>query len=385
MNSPESIAYELLEDIESKMPHLVRQFPSVPEDVIRRIAAIDPTAQKTYITWLLRRYRTEPENIPLDTPDSPLRHALHIFDVAKRKKSFAGSNDIMAYATVGELLDIAGVAEDHSMDVVRAYGQLRLHHVTTPEAARKLAIGLGKTYPERQTSWCTVALVTARSYLDDGPLYTVLNGTDSYAQVHFGRRSSNSQLQAKDAQNHDISEDFARQLIPLFDELPDAVRAWDEWGMAYARPVPPTPARWVIDDARRAAALEKYRRMFIAERWEGWSPQCRECRGTGRTHDGRCKQCSGEGVVHHGPYTNPNCPQCHGEREVDGAACPGCLSVLEQRWVLRRPIFEEIFNRAIEDNNRRVLLEIGREIAAKPGYTPSGAQALYNVLHPPLQ
>lgn len=379
----ESIAFDLLEDIESKMPHLVRQFPDVPEDVIRRIATVDPTAQKTYITWLLRRYRTEPENIPLDDPDSKLRHALHIFDVSKRRKSFAGSNDIMSYATVGELLDIAGVAEDHSMDVVRSYGQLRLHHVTTPEAARKLAIGLGKSFNERQTSWCTVALMTAKGYLEDGPLYTVLRGNESYAQIHFARRGSGSNLQAKNAQNQDFNEEFARQLIPLFDELPDAVGAWSEWGMTYKHPIPPQPARWVIDDIRRTNAMEKYHQMFIAERWEGWSPRCRECRGTGRTHDGRCKQCNGEGVVHHPPYTNPNCPQCHGEREVDGAACPGCLSVIEQRWVLRRPIFEEIFNRAIEDNNRRILLEIGREIPAKPGYAPAGPQALFNVLHPP--
>lgn len=378
----ESIAFDLLEDIESKMPHLMRQFPDVTEDVILRIAAIDPTPQKTYITWLLRRYRAEPDNIPLDTPDSSLRHALHVFNIAKRKKSFAGSNDIMAYATVGELLDIAGVTEDHSMDVVRTYGQLRLHRVTTPEAARKLAIGLGKSYPERQTAWCTVALITAKSYLEDGPLYTVLSENNSYAQVHFGRHNSDSSLQAKDAWNRDISEDFARQLIPLFDKLPDAVNAWEDWGMEYARPVPPTPARWVIDDARREAAMEKYRRMFIAERWEGFSPKCNECRGTGRTHNGHCKACSGEGVVHHGPYTNPSCPQCKGNREVDDEACPGCLSVLEQRWALRRPVFEEIFNRAIEDNNQRILLEIGREIPAKPGYTPEGAQALYNVLHP---
>ena len=377
-----AIAYDLLEDIESKMPHLVRQFPEVPEEVIRRIAVIDPTASKAYITWLLRRYQSEPEAIPVNSPDSPLRHALHVFNAAKHKNSFAGSKDIMSYATVGELIDIAGVAEDHSMDVVRTYGQFRLHHVTTPESARKLAIGLGRAHTTRQTSWCTIAAVTAKSYLDDGPLYTVLSGNDSYAQVHFGRRDSKSKLQAKDAQNNDISEDFARQLIPLFDELPDAVNAWHEWGMAYARPVPPQPAYWIIDDARKAQALEKYRQMFIAERWEGFSPKCHQCRGSGRADGKRCKACEGEGVVHHGPYTNPSCPSCHGTREAEGDECLSCLQILEQRWKLREPVFIEIFNRALENDNHRILLEIGREVPAKPGYVPTGPQALYNVLHP---
>jgi len=383
----ESIVDRLLEDLESKMSYLVKQF-DLPEETIRRVADIDPTPEKTYISWLLRRYAS---GLVAEVADGPtLRDALLLFHNKKNRRGFVGSKDIMSYATVPDLLTMAAANQTDGMEVVRTHGDLQLRHVTTPDAARTLAIGLGKSFNERTTKWCTIALDMAAKYIKEGPLYVVVKGTASYAQVHFPPHTQlDSLLQVKNAENLGINEAMAAELVPLFDNLPDAVKAWESWGMARAEAIPGKKAFWRPNEVKRAKKLDAYRNIFISERWEGFSPPCKKCAGSGIFGKRRCPDCEGEGTLAYPPYTNPNCPQCKGTGRANEDTCPACLEVLNQQWLKRLPVVVAVLDNALERANATmdnsapsVVKSIADHVPATPAYVPEGPHALYNALHP---
>lgn len=357
---------DLTEDLESKMPHLLRQFADIGERVIRQIADIDPTTQKAYITWLLHRYRVEPEAIPIDNP-AELRDALHLFDQKKNRHGFVGQRDIMAFKTVAEFLEAVEANRTDGMEVINHRGAYKLYNVTTGRAARKLAIGLGRSFNQKQTTWCTVAEETAEGYIADGPLLVVTNGNDSYVQAHFPTDAGSSQV--RNAHNSEISEAVGIEIAPVCN-VPIVHAAFKARGLVFK------PSGWMIDPDKMEKALEDYRKAFFSERWEGFDANCKKCGTTGRVDGQECEDCGGEGIIHFGPYTNAACLQCHGTREVDGENCPACVEVIEQRWLRRRPLFLEIFNRAIEEDNQKVLFRI-----ATKHPEPRGIQALFNGIY----
>ena len=91
------LVHQLLgEDLESRLPLLLQQFPEHTEDSIRALGAYDPGNGK-YITWILRILRSLNQNTLTPEMGQQIRQSLVEFERAKRLPSFSGRKDINQY------------------------------------------------------------------------------------------------------------------------------------------------------------------------------------------------------------------------------------------------------------------------------------------------
>ena len=102
-----AVVNKLLEDLESRMPYFLRQFPDIGEYMIRQVAQNDPTGYK-YTEWLLKLYRRDvlqrqvnPGWFLAKTRGALLSH----FDRLKNTRHWAGSRDINQYSDFEALED----------------------------------------------------------------------------------------------------------------------------------------------------------------------------------------------------------------------------------------------------------------------------------------
>jgi len=172
--------YLLLEDIESKLPILVKQFgkivtntsnfpggaqgmrsriaPVAAEDAIQYIAKrADPTYPTAkYITWILQMIKGG--SIRGEEDYDKTKSRLVQFERLKRIPNYIGSRDINQYKTYGELAHAINAnlsvkskgeqirtAEMAGVDWIAEQGDWTMYLVNTPEAASKLF---------RETDWC---------------------------------------------------------------------------------------------------------------------------------------------------------------------------------------------------------------------------------------
>lgn len=196
--------YFLTENIETKLPHLVRQFggiaffknfrgaannPAFVGDIIRTLAKqADPTPSAEYITWILRLLKNGNIRGLEDAPK--IFERLAQFTLLKRTGRFTGERDINHYKTFAQLAqtldEFEGIQskgaeertkEEKGVKLIKDNGQFKLWVVTTPEAAAKLF---------RRTEWCVKDPKFFNQYKTDKNFYYIeKDGKPAYL-AHFG-------------------------------------------------------------------------------------------------------------------------------------------------------------------------------------------------------
>lgn len=318
------------EDLTSKIPLLLKQFPEYNEDFIRQVAQVDPTENRAdYITWLLRMLRNQQWHI---TGAEEMRTALGHFDRLKRLEGFNGPTDINSYETVERLLQ--AVRENESLKSKKALakertitGAKKLHEVdglalweiTTSEAATVFGRGKGGL-SNPSTVWCTKDPYHSSRYLAAGPLYTVTKDGEAYVQIHLPRK------EAKDAANTPLAMPLAQEIAPVAAAISGQFEAA---GFAYQ------PSGFTLSDERIEQYLEsRMKPKFIAQRLHGFHK------------DG----------VWHPPVAD--------------------TEALAQRWERAKPYFRQELVKAREGNDVLLLKQAGQFHPE-----PKEAQAVYNAVY----
>lgn len=258
------------EDLNSRMPHLLRQFPEYGEDFIRQVAQADPTGPRaTYVTWLLRMLRAGEWEVT-DAPD--MLNWLLEYDRLKQLTTFPDETNIDLIQSVEdgdsslisivsrnrELKSSADAAKQRAETGARNLNEVGVYSlwaVTTPEAATKF--GRGKGGLEAPTTvWCTKNAKTALDYLSAGPLYVVVKEGDSYVQFHFQRQ------EAKDARNLPLQAAQGLEIGPVCAVL---AAEFEAAGFTYK------PGGYFLSDEDIARYLERSMKpKFIAQRYNGF-------------------------------------------------------------------------------------------------------------------
>ena len=88
--------------LDSRLGKLKQLFPTVKESTIKLWADVDPTPEKKYLTWLLRRAVKKDIDVHDDTK---VERFLRRFQKLTRSPKFEGSKDINQYASFDELVD----------------------------------------------------------------------------------------------------------------------------------------------------------------------------------------------------------------------------------------------------------------------------------------
>lgn len=319
---------DLREDLNSKMPVLLKQFTEFTEEQIRQMAQADPTGDRAdYITWLLRLAR----NKAWDGQPEPMRTQLARYHEIKKAADFTGKRDINQYKSLDELnqdLEANKMAgskaqkAEKGAKVIKKAGNLTLMQMLTPEACRKFAIGKGST-DSPQTRWCTIAIETARNYLENyGPVYVVMKGSDPYVQIEF---KSN---QAKNIQDAEISPAVAKEIAPVFDD-PTFDPVWSKYEYR--------PTGWSVNDGHIEKQLLRLIKRWYNEKLEG--------------------------------HTHPRTGEWVG---------PTAKTVGEARESLRLKLksFFDLFANAVKTQDEQIIRQIGERHGS-----PGGLQAVYNAIY----
>jgi len=205
--------YLLLEDIESKLPILVKQFgkivtntsnfpggaqgmrsriaPVAAEDAIQYIAKrADPTYPTAkYITWILQMIKGG--SIRGEEDYDKTKSRLVQFERLKRIPNYIGSRDINQYKTYGELAHAINAnlsvkskgeqirtAEMAGVDWIAEQGDWTMYLVNTPEAASKLF---------RETDWCIKDPKWFNQYKDKNFYYITQKQQKLYNDRSYGQ------------------------------------------------------------------------------------------------------------------------------------------------------------------------------------------------------
>jgi len=202
------------EDLNSRMPYLVAQFPEFDEATIRDLGRYDPSSQAKFITWILRVLR---DTSGLDTFNGErVRGALEQFNRIKNYPDFQGKKDINQYANFDELVYTMDEAaqlkskkqKQQSIEKITTWKDYTLWLISTPDAAKKFAQHSSLCFCDdpHATNYTVGQAHNPRS---GPPLYGVTKGNDKVAALH-----PNSQ-QYHDMQNRPLSGDLKRAVLHL--------------------------------------------------------------------------------------------------------------------------------------------------------------------------
>jgi hypothetical protein len=181
-----------MEDLDAKIPELIKQFKNLPPDeaekAVRAIAEADPTENKVYTPWLIRQVLKNHIRLPEDQ-DRALG-AIRLFDQNKRAAAFPGPKDINAYKTFPDLEAITDKLQGQELKSKRQVkrevkekgarlvyddGTYAIIELIEPEAAVIYSKG---------SKWCTSNAGTAAHYLKSGPIHIILKNDEKIAQLH---------------------------------------------------------------------------------------------------------------------------------------------------------------------------------------------------------
>lgn len=224
----------MCENIEQKLPHLVKQFAGVrlskllprnisPERFANAVNEIaqdtDPTYPRAeYITWILRMIKSRSIIVPEDMPK--VYETLHAFDRLKKTARFVGVKDINQYSdyaglaiTVKSNDTVVSKGEEKRLATLNgtkeiyedAKNQIKVVEVTTPEAASKLF---------RNTEWC---VKDPEYYAKYGPPFYMIEWENNpVLLIHIKRR------QMRDRFDKALTKEELYQ-IPNFDSIISAI------------------------------------------------------------------------------------------------------------------------------------------------------------------
>jgi hypothetical protein len=237
----------LNENLENKLPHLLKQFPNVNEQTIGFLAHIDPTPTKQYITWILRQYVDG--NLNPQQNIEQVQHALAEYDQFKRRNSWQGERDINRYDVDGLVNAVEQAHRQPERGQGVQYGQLMGH-------AGSLRLFRLSTVPEivaasQGTAWCTKVRQFAEKYVNE-PLYLVTKQARPY--VLLQPKSVN----VRNIHDRTVSEQEAQEIAPVMHFIPP-----EQW----AKPVHAVDPEGM---RRRQQLLKQARERFMAERMKGY-------------------------------------------------------------------------------------------------------------------
>ena len=209
-NFKQYILYQ--EDVQNKLPVLLKQFPNFTENDIMSIAEYDPTGKTgKYVPWMLKLASKGNITFPEDGPK--VKEGLEQFLVQYKSSEFTGSKDINSYKTFGDLAETLdeneGVAsktltkkikQEQGVDIIYNKRAYKIFKITTKEAAAKLC---------RHTKWCIKDTRYSIHYLNRGPLYMITKNQEPYILFHFETGS------IKDVYDRPISREMALEIYPI--------------------------------------------------------------------------------------------------------------------------------------------------------------------------
>ena len=253
------------EDLETRMPYLLAQFPEHTEDSIRDLAQYDPSGQAKFITWILRVLRQQGGGL---TPEAgqQVRSALERFNRVKNYPMFQGKKDINQYtdfedlfATMAEAEQVMSKAEQvkKGMERVAQWKDYTLWRVNNAAAAKKFA-------QNSSLCFCDEPHATNYTVAQQGqprtgpPLFGVTKGNDKVAALH---PNSN---QYHDMQNRPVSGELRRAVLRLAKLSGDPkLSAW--YAGEYEKAIQQVNmARQQRYRERRQRALKNFNRQGIA-------------------------------------------------------------------------------------------------------------------------
>jgi hypothetical protein len=256
----------LLEDLEAKLPHLLRQFPEFGQERIAQIAQADPTTSKTYITWLLRQ--TQAGNIEPEEDAETLRDTLAQFDQFKRRNNWQGERDINRYQAAADLYDQVeryhqqnpqgrpGQGQQNPQGIGREVGRsgpYRMYEISTPEQAMQAAQG---------TAWCVSGRETARRYLGRGTLHMLTKNGRPYVLIDL------STGQARNTHDRTIDAQVVAEIAPFTQQVGQQLN-----DPRLDRALEPQDFRPELKREalrRRLHLYQKTRELFITEQTKGF-------------------------------------------------------------------------------------------------------------------
>ena len=201
------LADALLEDLESKLPVLMQQFPEFTRDEIVEIARADPTPQNKYTAWLLRLSR---QRRMREEDFANVAEALRKYDWLKNREDFEGERDINRYRTVEDLFEVVqrhspqrALGIDKEPELCR--GDLCVFKFERDEAASLMRLS-------QDVAWCVKDRSTAMSYLGRGPMYVVTKNNRLYALASTGG-------EVRDVHDRNLSDAALLEIAPLFNDL----------------------------------------------------------------------------------------------------------------------------------------------------------------------
>jgi GNAT superfamily N-acetyltransferase len=171
---------------DQKIELLTKQFKLTPEQIEECIKADPSPNQSDFVGWLAKWWSKG--NIHLPEDSERMKGQLDLFQRYKKSPQFTFNKDIQQYDPVKlfETLEQAGTTMlskkeqkreqvRKGADIVVQSGDITIYRVTEPSAAVELGGG---------TNWCTAASAsTAKSYLEDGPLYIFFDSGSAVAQL----------------------------------------------------------------------------------------------------------------------------------------------------------------------------------------------------------
>ena len=171
---------------DQKIELLIKQFKLTPEQIEECIKADPSPNQSDFVGWLAKWWSKG--NIHLPEDSERMKGQLDQFQKYKKSPQFTFNKDIQQYdpAKLFDTLQQAGETMlskkeqkreqvRKGADIVVQSGEITIYRVTEASAAVELGGG---------TNWCTAASAsTAKSYLEDGPLYIFFDSGSAVAQL----------------------------------------------------------------------------------------------------------------------------------------------------------------------------------------------------------
>jgi hypothetical protein len=207
----------ITEDVESKLPTLLKQFRNLDEVDIRALADMDPTENKAvYLPWITKLASRGVIKYPEDT--EKVKETLAQFEQQKVAPDFQGSKDINSYKTYGDLAKTIelnqgktskGLAKkistEQGIEHIYQDSNFMIYKISTQEGASKLC---------RNTKWCIKDPKYGSFYLQKGPLFMIVKNNEPYVLMHFETGS------IKDAYDKSIDKSIANEIRYLVEQFP---------------------------------------------------------------------------------------------------------------------------------------------------------------------
>ena len=101
MSTESDILDFLTEDLESRLPDLLKRFPEKSEDEIRQITEFDPTPNKAYLFWILSRGKEGQFSLPKD--GAYVTKLLSEFNRVRKLSGYTGNKDLLSIKSIDVL------------------------------------------------------------------------------------------------------------------------------------------------------------------------------------------------------------------------------------------------------------------------------------------